>query len=232
MSAILPTPGVWTLRFSQPGGLSDGGRRGVFGGGDLRATAREKSCTPAGVPDSSLSGLLEIDVSAGFFSQPDLPQPQIESVQFVMKILDIPPVGQKGPRRVLRSGQARPRHPYHPPHRRPDRRPPTIPRSGLLQSPRPGPFRLQRLPLRRRLARPSRSSFGTLPGTVKRAPGKHAPSTPSFPGRCITPEMQQNSPQERHCLTAPQDTASSLRQSSVYRRCTSRVSPPPPLSVH
>jgi hypothetical protein len=28
-----------------------GGRRGVFWGGDLRATAQEKSCTPAGVPD-------------------------------------------------------------------------------------------------------------------------------------------------------------------------------------
>ena len=39
-----------------------GGRRG-FGGGDLRVTAQEKSCTPEGVPDSSLPSLLEISVA-------------------------------------------------------------------------------------------------------------------------------------------------------------------------
>jgi hypothetical protein len=43
--------GVWTFWNSQPEGFPEGGRRSprVFGGGDLRATAQEKSCPPAGV---------------------------------------------------------------------------------------------------------------------------------------------------------------------------------------
>ena len=56
--------GVWTFWISQPEGLPEGSRRSprVFWGGDLRATAQEKSCTLAGVPDSSRPRLLEIDV--------------------------------------------------------------------------------------------------------------------------------------------------------------------------
>jgi hypothetical protein len=56
--------GIWTFWIRQPEGLPEGSRRSprVFGGGDLRATAQEKSCTHAGVPDSSRPHLLEIGV--------------------------------------------------------------------------------------------------------------------------------------------------------------------------
>ena len=50
----------------QPGGLREGSRSVAegFWGGDFRATAREKSCTPAGVPDPSLPSLIEIGVAS------------------------------------------------------------------------------------------------------------------------------------------------------------------------
>ena len=57
--------GIWTFWISQPEGLPEGSRRSprVFGGGDLRGTAHEKSCTPTGVPDPSLPSRLEIGIA-------------------------------------------------------------------------------------------------------------------------------------------------------------------------
>src|SRR5664279_57038 len=60
-----PRSGAWTFWISQPKGLADGSRRSprVFRGGDLRATAQERSRTPAGFPDLLLPSVLEIGVA-------------------------------------------------------------------------------------------------------------------------------------------------------------------------
>jgi hypothetical protein len=60
-----PAQGVWTFWSSQPRGLPDGSRRSPRGlwGGDLRETAQERSCTPAGVPDRLLLRVLETGVA-------------------------------------------------------------------------------------------------------------------------------------------------------------------------
>ena len=62
-AALINTPLKRGLEFGHSGWVNPegcqrvaGGRRG-FGGGDLRTTAQETRCTPAGVPDSSLRRL-------------------------------------------------------------------------------------------------------------------------------------------------------------------------------